>query len=261
MISWKEKVRAAEPRIGTFLGMGSAVAAEVCALSGFDWLLVDLEHGAGGEDVLLGQMLAAAAHDVPLFVRAESADRIRAGRILDMGAAGVMFPRLDAPTDVAAAIAHLRYPPLGDRGVASYNRARRFGADGLSPDQVNDTIVGIVQIETLGALDSVEQIAVIPGVDVLFVGPADLSTALGIPGQLDALAFRSAASRVVGAARDAGIAAGILARNPEHTAACLEDGFTFVGVGSDATLLASAAKAVTAAAAVRSSTGGPVRGR
>ncbi len=68
--------------------MGSAVAAEVCALSGFDWLLVDLEHGAGGEDVLLGQILAAAVHEVPLVVRAESADRIRAGRILDMGAAG-----------------------------------------------------------------------------------------------------------------------------------------------------------------------------
>ena len=66
MISWKERVRAAaEPQIGTFLGMGSAVSAEVCALSGFDWLLVDLEHGAGGEDVLLGQILAAAAHDVP----------------------------------------------------------------------------------------------------------------------------------------------------------------------------------------------------
>jgi 2-keto-3-deoxy-L-rhamnonate aldolase RhmA len=78
---------------------------------------------------------------------------------------------------------------------------------------------------------------------VLFVGPADLSTALGIPGQLDAPTFRSAAARVVAAARDAGIAAGILARDPADAAACLEDGFTFVGVGSDATLLASAAKA------------------
>ena len=93
-----------------------------------------------------------------------------------------------------------------------------------------------------------EEIAAIPGVDVLFVGPADLSTPLGIQGQLDAPAFRSAASRVVGATRDAGIAAGILARSPEHAAACLEDGFTFVGVGSDATLLASAAKAVTSRA-------------
>ncbi len=248
-ITWKEKVRAAEPGIGTFLGMGSAVAAEVCALSGFDWLLVDLEHGAGGEDALLGQILAAATHGVPLVVRAESADRIRAGRILDMGAAGVMFPRLDTPAQVAEAIAHLRYPPQGDRGVAGYNRARLFGADGLTAEQVNDTIVGIVQIETLSALNNVEQIAAIPGVDVLFVGPADLSTALGVPGQLDAPAYRSAVARVVTAAGAAGIGAGILARNTEHANTCLDDGFTFVGVGSDATLLASAAKAVTAKAA------------
>ena len=246
--TWKEKVRAAEPVIGTFLGMGSAVAAEVCALNGFDWLLVDLEHGAGGEDVLLGQILAAEVHHVPLVVRAESADRIRAGRVLDMGAAGVMFPRLDTPTQVAEAIAHLSYPPQGDRGVAGYNRARRFGADGLTAEQVNERILGIVQIETLSALSNVEEIAAIPGVDVLFVGPADLSTALGIPGQLDAPAFRSAVARVVAAARGAGIAAGILSRNAEHAAACLDDGFSFVGVGSDATLLASAARAITSKA-------------
>ncbi len=243
--TFKAKVRAAEPVIGTFLGMGSAVAAEVCAMNGFDWLLVDLEHGGGGEDALLGQILAAEVHRVPLVVRTESADRIRAGRVLDMGAAGVMFPRLDTPAQVAEAIAHLSYPPQGDRGVAGYNRARRFGADGLTAEQVNGKIIGIVQIETLSALDSVEEIAGIAGVDVLFVGPADLSTALGIPGQLDAPAFRSAIARVVGAARAAGIAAGILARNPEHAAACLEDGFSFVGVGSDATLLATAVRAVT----------------
>ena len=196
-ITWKDKVRAAEPGIGTFLGMGSAVAAEVCALSGFDWLLVDLEHGAGGEDALLGQILAATIHRVPIVVRAESADRIRAGRVLDMGAAGVMFPRLDTPAQVAEAIAHLHYPPQGDRGVAGYNRARLFGGDGLTAEQVNDTIVGIVQIETLSALANVEEIAAIPGVDVLFVGPADLSTALGVPGQLDSAAFRAAVARVV----------------------------------------------------------------
>jgi 2-keto-3-deoxy-L-rhamnonate aldolase RhmA len=95
----------------------------------------------------------------------------------------------------------------------------------------------------------VEAIAAIPGVDVLFIGPADLSTALGVPGQLDSPAFRSAVTRVVTAARTAGIAAGILARNSEHASSCLEDGFTFVGVGSDATLLASAAKAITTKAA------------
>jgi len=243
--TWRERVRAREPGIGTFLGLGSAAAAEICALSGFDWLLVDLEHGGGGEDALLGQILAAAVHQVPLIVRTESAERIRAGRVLDLGAAGVMVPRLDTAGQAAEAVSHLRYPPAGVRGVAGYNRARRFGTDGRTPEQVNESILSIIQIETLGALENVEAIAQTPGVDVVFVGPADLSTALGVPGDLEAPEFRTAVTRIVTAARQAGIASGILSRNADHAAACIEDGFSFVGVGSDATLLAAAANAVT----------------
>jgi 2-dehydro-3-deoxyglucarate aldolase/4-hydroxy-2-oxoheptanedioate aldolase len=246
--TWKERVRAGEPTIGTFLGLGSAASAEVCALSGFDWLLVDLEHGGGGEEALLGQILAATVHGVPLVVRTESAERIRAGRVLDLGAAGIMVPRLETPAQAAEAVSHLRYPPAGVRGVAGYNRARRFGTDGRSPEDVNDSIMSIIQIETLRALDNVEAIAQTPGVDVIFVGPADLSTALGVPGRLDAPVFRDAVKRIVGAAGDAGIAAGILSRDSDHAAACLADGFSFVGVGSDATLLGSAARQVTASA-------------
>jgi len=243
--TWKERVRAGEPSIGTFLGLGSAAAAEICALSGFDWLLVDLEHGGGGEDALLGQILAAAVHQVPLIVRTESAERVRAGRVLDLGAAGVMVPRLDTAAQAAEAVSHLRYPPAGVRGVAGYNRARRFGTDGRTAEQVNDSILSIIQIETLGALDNVEAIAQTPGVDVVFVGPADLSTALGVPGDLDAPAFKTAVSRIIAAARQAGIASGILSRNADHAVRCLEEGFSFVGVGSDATLLAASANAVT----------------
>lgn len=246
MTTFKAKVRAAEPTLGTFLGLGSSAAAEVCALSGFDWLLVDLEHGSGGEDVLLGQILAASVHQVPLLVRVETDDRIRTGRVLDLGAAGVMFPRVDTAEQAAAAIAHLWYPPYGDRGVAGYNRARRFGSDGLTAEQVNQTIIGIVQIETLSALDNVEQIAAVDGVDALFVGPADLSTALGVPGQLDSPTFKAAEAKVIAAARAAGISAGILSRDGDHASACLDAGYSFVGVGSDASLLAKIAKSVTA---------------
>ncbi len=243
--NWKDKLHSGEPTIGTFLGLGSAASAEVCALSGFDWLLADLEHGGGGEDTLLGQILAATVHDVPLFVRTETDDRIRAGRALDLGAAGIMFPRIESVGQVDAAIAHLRYPPAGDRGVAGYNRARRYGSDGLTAEQVNAGVVGIIQIETLSALDDVEAIAAGDGVDVVFVGPADLSTALGVPGQLSSDLFQEAAARVIGAARKAGIAAGILARDGEHADQCLDAGFTFVGIGSDASLLAGTVRAVT----------------
>jgi 2-keto-3-deoxy-L-rhamnonate aldolase RhmA len=240
-----ERVRSGAPTRGTFLNLGSPLAAEVCALSGFDWLLVDLEHGAGGEEALIGQLLAGAAHGVAMLARVESAARIRVGHVLDLGVEGVMFPRLDTPEEVSEALRHLWYPPRGDRGVATYNRARRFGGDDRSVDEVNESLLGVVQIESRTALENVEEIAAIPGVDVLFVGPADLSTSLGIPGQLDAPAFQAALDRVAGAARSAQVSAGMLTNDPANVAPLNERGFSFIGIGSDSALLRSAARAAT----------------
>lgn len=239
----RDRIRSGQPTVGTFLNLGSALAAEACALAGFDWLLVDLEHGGGGEEALVGQLLAAATHGVPVVVRVESDERIRTGRVLDLGAAGVMFPRLDTPEQVRAAIAHLRYPPAGDRGVATYNRACGFGLRADALTTANQRVVGIVQIESVAALEEVESIAELDGVDVLFVGPGDLSHALGVPGQLDAPVFRAALDRVIAAARDAGICAGILARDHGVAEQYVEDGFTYLAIGSDSTMLAAAARA------------------
>jgi 4-hydroxy-2-oxoheptanedioate aldolase len=239
----REILRDGTTTFGTFASLGSALAAEACAVAGFDWLLIDLEHGAGGEDALVGQILAAAAHGVPAVVRVESDDRIRAGRVLDAGAAGVMFPRLDSAAEAAAAIAHLRYPPAGDRGVATYNRSCAYGLNPGVLDTANEHVLGVVQIETVAALDAVEAIAATADVDVLFVGPRDLSHALGVPGDLGAPAYREALSRVLAAARANGVAAGVLAADRAAAEAYAGDGFTFVGVGSDASLLASAARA------------------
>ena len=241
--SFRARVRSDEPTLGTFVNLGSVLAAETCALAGFDWLLVDLEHGGGGEDALVGQILAAGIHQVPVIVRVESAERIRSGRVLDLGAAGVMFPRLDSADEVATAVRHLRYPPEGDRGVATYNRACAFGMRPDSVDTANDKVVGIVQIESLGALAEVEAIAEIPGVDVLFVGPADLSHALGVPGMFAAPEFSAALAAVVCAARSAGISAGILAPDRDRALECVEAGFTFLAIASDSALLAAAARA------------------
>jgi 4-hydroxy-2-oxoheptanedioate aldolase len=242
----RDTVRAGAPTTGTFVNLGSALATEVCAMAGFDWLLVDLEHGSGGEEALLGQLHAAAVHDVPVIVRTESAERIRTGRALDLGAAGIMFPRLETPQQAAEAIAHLHYPPSGDRGVAGYNRARAFGTDRRSASEVDESLLGVVQIETVGAVRHVDEIAATPGVDVLFVGPGDLSYALGVPGQLDARAFVEALDRVVSAARNAGVAAGILSSDPGTAIEYRHSGFMFIAIGSDSTLLAGAARQIVA---------------
>lgn len=239
----RARIRSGEPSLGTFVNLGSVLAAETCALAGFDWLVVDLEHGAGGEEALAGQLLAAGLHQVPVVVRVESAERIRSGRVLDLGAAGVMFPRLDSADEVGQAVRHLRYPPEGDRGVATYNRAWGFGMRAGAVQTANEQVVGVVQIETVSALAEVEAIAALPGVDVLFVGPVDLSHALGVPGRFDAPEFRAALTRVVRAAKAAGIPAGILAGDRDRAVECVEAGFTFVAIASDSALLGAAAQA------------------
>ncbi len=236
----RRRVAAGETTLGTFIGTASSVTGEVCAAAGVDWLLLDLEHGAGGEDQVRTLVPAAAAYGVPTVVRVESAARIRIGRVLDLGVAGIMLPRLDSADDVAAALRHLRYPPAGDRGVATYNRACRFGLDPAALERSGEDILGVVQIESAAAVSEVDKMAALTGADVLFVGPRDLSHDLGFPGDVTAPAFVAALDKVRGAAQDHGKASGLLVADGAAAAARLADGWTFVAIGSDSTLLAAA---------------------
>jgi len=170
----RARVAAGEGTLGTFVGTASPISAEVCAAAGFDYLLLDLEHGAGGEEQVRATVPVVAAYGVPTVVRVETDARMRIGRVLDAGAAGVMLPRMETAEQVRAAMMHLYYPPRGDRGVATYNRACRFGLDPDALDRANDEILGIVQIESGRAVIAAAEIAAVEGVDVLFVGPRDL---------------------------------------------------------------------------------------
>jgi 4-hydroxy-2-oxoheptanedioate aldolase len=238
----RARLAAGEATLGTFIGAASPVSAEVCAASGADWLLLDLEHGAGGEEQARYVFPIAASYGVPTVVRVESAARIRIGRVLDLGAAGIMLPRLDTAAEVAEALRHLRYPPAGDRGVATYNRACRFGLDSGALDREGE-ILGVVQIESASSLSEVEAIAALDGVDVLFVGPRDLSHDLGVPGEFNAPVYREALERVRKAAAAHGKACGLLVPDGAAAAAKRAEGWTFIGIGSDATLLAAALSA------------------
>jgi 2-dehydro-3-deoxyglucarate aldolase/4-hydroxy-2-oxoheptanedioate aldolase len=245
--------------LGTFVGAASPVTAEACAAAGVDWLVLDLEHGSGGEEQVRDVVPAAGAYGVPTVVRVESTARIRIGRVLDLGAAGVMLPRLDTASEVGQAVRHLRYPPAGDRGVATYNRACRFGLDPGALVRADDEVLGVVQVESAPAVEQVDQIAAIDGVDVLFVGPQDLSHSLGVPGDLQAPAYLAAAERVRAAAARHGKACGLLVRDGAAAAARQADGWTFVAIGSDTTLLAAAVAAELGRA--RPSTPDPRGGR
>jgi 4-hydroxy-2-oxoheptanedioate aldolase len=244
----RARVAGGEKTLGTFVSTASAVTAEVCAASGMDWLILDLEHGSAGEDLVGAVVLAAAAYGVPTVVRVESAARIRLGRVLDLGAAGVMLPRLDAASEVGEALRHLRYPPEGDRGVATSIRAHRFGLDTSGLEAANGEVLGVVQIESVRAVDQVEEIAALDGADVLFVGPRDLSHDLGVPGDFRAAPYLAALDRVRAAADTHGKASGLVVPDGTAAVAHLQDGWTFVAIGSDSTLLASALTAALARA-------------
>jgi 4-hydroxy-2-oxoheptanedioate aldolase len=239
----RTRLAGGQATLGTFVGAASPVREEACAAAGVDWVVVDLVHGSGGEEQVRDVIPVAGAYGVPTVVRVESAARIRIGRVLDLGAAGVMLPRMDTAEEVRLAVRHLRYPPAGDRGVATYNRACRFGLDPGALARANAEVLGVVQVESASAVEHVDQIAAIDGVDVLFVGPQDLSHNLGVPGDLQAPTYLAAVERVRAAAARHGKASGLLVRDGATAAARRAEGWTFVAIGSDTTLLAAAVAA------------------
>jgi 2-keto-3-deoxy-L-rhamnonate aldolase RhmA len=242
----KERLAAGETLLGSFLSLGSPLAAEALGLAGFDWLLVDLEHGGGHESQLLGQVLGARAAGVHPLVRVESAERSRTARVLDLGVEGVMCPQVNSGAAAEAWASALHYAPGGNRGVALYHRGARFGTDADAIENARRTTLGIAQIESPQAVEEVERIAAVDGVDVVFVGPSDLTFAMGRFRAFDDAQYRAAVERVVGAARDAGKAAGIFLGSPERVPEAIADGFRMIGIGSDATLMVNGAQAALA---------------
>ena len=176
------RLAAGETLYGAFAGLASPVATEIMARSGFDWLIIDLEHGAGTESDLLASLHAMGATPAAALVRPQSGERLRIGRALDLGAHGIMVPRVDLPEQAREAISFMRYPPDGARGLALSTRGAGLGELGHTQIQaINRRILGIIQIESRSAVEHAAEIAAIDGVDVLFVGPTDLSHSLGVP--------------------------------------------------------------------------------
>ncbi len=218
---------------GTFLNLGSASAVEIAADAGFDWLLIDLEHGSGAAADLRAQLLATRGSAAAPIVRLPSIDADMVKFVMDSGAAGVMFPYVANASEAARAVAAMKYPPMGSRGVAQVIRATNFGRDWKSYlNDANDRSLVVVQIETPEAVIESESMAAVAGVDVLFVGPMDLSVNLGHPGDFTQPGFIDHLQTVVAACEQHGKTAGILSR-PELVAQHRSLGFRFVALGSD----------------------------
>jgi 4-hydroxy-2-oxoheptanedioate aldolase len=239
----KRRLRDGETLLGCFLNLGSGLTAEIVGRAGFDFVVIDLEHGSGGEADVLAQLQALEATNAGAIVRVESHARQRAHRVLDLGAEGIMFPRISSSNEARAAVAGLRYPPQGVRGVASANRACGFGVSQREYMAATDEVLlGVVQIESGESLGAVDAIAAVEGVDVLFIGPQDLTQSLGILGQYDHPRYNQALEATAAAARRAGKSLGILMSKPEDFGRYRSLGFSLIASGSDGTLLSQAAR-------------------
>ena len=246
---FRRRIHAGETLFGAWASLGSPGSAELLGRSGLDWVVVDLEHGNTTESELLAHLTAIEVSGSVALVRPQSGERLRVGRALDMGAAGVVIPRLDTANQVREAVTFLRYPPTGQRGVALLTRGARLGTvNHAGVAALNDDIVGIVQIESPSALEAADEFAATDGVDVLFVGPADLSHSLGIPGQFSNPTYQAALRKVVAACRAQGKAPGILLYDPASFKPHLDLGFTFIGIGADISFVHDGIKGALAAA-------------
>lgn len=246
--SFRHRVLAGETVIGAFLVVPSPATVEICARS-LDWVLIDLEHGMATEADLPAMLMATNGTGATPLVRVESGTRPRVGRVLDLGAQGVMVPQVHSAAEARDVAGWLRTQPAGQRGVALFTRGMEYGArghDGVASR--HEELLGIVQIESAAAVAAADEMARIDGVDVLFVGPTDLTHALGIPGRIDEPAYEEAIRTVAAATRAAGKAAGVLLWKPEDVGRYAAMGFTFFGLSSEGMILDRAIRAAAGTA-------------
>lgn len=203
MNNFKERIQNGDTVHGCWINLGSLVSAEIIGQAGFDWVLIDLEHGAGDEVTMYNQLQVLSGSGSTPIVRIDDTTRPKVQHILDAGATGIMFPQIQTPEQADLAARMMYYPPKGIRGMAKMVRATGFG--GRTDTYINNlekSIISVIQIETTSSIQHIDDIAAIDGVDVLFVGPSDLSLALGIFGQLHHPLYQQAIQEVARAAKN-----------------------------------------------------------
>mmetsp|Transcript_118367 Transcript_118367/g.335670 ORF Transcript_118367/g.335670 Transcript_118367/m.335670 type:complete len:323 (-) Transcript_118367:45-1013(-) len=250
--AFKEAIRPApgqRRQIGLWTGLRSTLIAEMVShVSGFDWFVIDMEHGPNEVNDVLLQLQVSQYGNAEPVVRVPWNEPVIVKRILDLGAQTLIFPWVCSAAEARAAVEATRYPSLGGiRGVMSLARMNNFGA--ANPHYYREAagqICNIVQIETAGALANIEEIAAVDGVDGLFIGPSDLSASLGHIGNPQHPEVREAISSAFRRIGATGKASGFLTANKDDAKWALELGCNFVAVGSDMQMITAACKSAAA---------------
>ena len=250
--TFKQAMAAGDVKLGLWLALADGYAAEICAGTGFDWLLFDGEHAPNDLRSVLAQLQAVASatqnlpHGVPAphpVVRVPTGDAVLIKQYLDIGAQTILVPMVDTAEQAAHMAQAMRYPPQGIRGMGSaLARASRWQAFPNYLHEANDQVCLLVQAETVEAMKNLDAIAATPGVDGVFIGPADLSASMGHVGNPGHPEVQAMIENGIARIRKAGKAPGILSTNKAQGDKWLAAGAQFVAVGADTMLLHAAAK-------------------
>ena len=243
----KKALKEGDMQIGLWLGTAHPMIAEIGASAGYDWCLIDGEHGPNDVPTILAQMQAMSGGDASIVVRVPIGQDWVLKQVLDIGAQTVMVPMVETADQAAAMARAVRYPPDGARGMAA-SMVRASGYD-LQPDYLdnaNDEICLIVQVESARAIENIDAIANTDGVDVVFVGPADLSADMGYTGNMEAPEVVAAIKHAVERIRAAGKAAGIITCGGGNYSYYQDIGATFLGLAADVTVIAGALRGLAA---------------
>lgn len=227
---------------GTWLMAAAPATAEALGHAGFDFLVVDMEHVPIEVADLAHILRAVAATPAVPVVRLAWNDQVLIKRVLDAGAETIMVPFVESAEEAERAVAFAKYPPAGIRGVAAVHRASRFGAAADYLQRANDETCVILQLETPAAIGRLAEIAAVPGVDALFVGPGDLSAAMGHIGNIAHPEVQALIAHAAKAAKAAGKPVGIVGPNPDMVQRFLDCGYDFAAVASDIAMMTGRAR-------------------
>ncbi|HXV25530.1 MAG TPA: aldolase/citrate lyase family protein [Alphaproteobacteria bacterium] len=242
--TFKQRCRNDPPQLGCWLNLASPLAAELLASCGYDCVLIDREHSPADSMTALSMVHAARAVGSAVLLRVPANDPAEIKRTADLGVDGVMVPQIEGATDARRAVQAAYYPPTGSRGFATgIIRASGFGLNAQYLSAAADHMLLMCQIETARGADAVVEIAEVPGVDLLFVGPYDFSASLGYPGQPDHPVVRRRIEGIEGACRDAGIPIGGIPTPGRSARELIETGYALILSGSDVAFLREGARA------------------
>lgn len=244
----KRKLKRGEVVLGPFINCAYPAFIEICGHAGFDFAVIDMEHGA--LNTLVAEDLCRAADCVGLapIIRIRKNDAPQIQRALDIGSAGVQVPQIETQSDAADVVRGAKYSPLGSRGLSFYTRAGVYAAAGTQiTNQLNEESLIVIHVEGIRGVENIEEIVSVPHIDVIFLGPYDLSQSLGIPGQVQDSRVIELMQKCVTTIRDAGKAAGTFADNPETAKQWIDAGVQYIALGVDVGIFLRACEALVKA--------------